>query len=124
MPRKKGNFTQVKAKDVELAQALKKAGLSLSKATRVLGRGYNTVKMMYQAKDFDDYKRITKEENLKYKRKIEKKVEPTAQPPMSIREAAEATQPNATQWQRVFMSQTNAIIALLKAIEFKLDIQR
>jgi hypothetical protein len=116
----KRSWTKIKQKDIDLAHALKDAGLSINQAKKVLNRGYNTVSDMYKATDIKDYKRIVREYNLQ--RKAEKsngEVKPVTAEQLTTVSATVPTE----EWQKIFMSQTNAIIALLQAIEYKLTLK-
>ena len=114
------NWTKIKQKDIDLAHALKDAGLSVNQAKKVLGRGYNTVSDMYKADDIKDYKDIVKEANLKRKAKTTNgQVHTVTAEQMNTVSEDVPTE----EWQKMFMSQTNAIIALLQAIEYQLTVK-
>lgn len=130
MSQRKGNkWSRVTQKDIDLAHVLKEAGLSVTKAQKAMGRGYKTVEFMYQAKDLSEYHQLRKEYQEKREAKARKPQKPQQDKLVeapSIRDfldTNDTTDISPRQFQKALLSQQNTIIALLKAIEFKLDVR-
>ena len=112
----KGKGKPITKKEFDLLQLLKESGVPQSKAAGVVSRSKSIANKVYKFDSWDDWqaaKKARREALRKPKIQIQKSAEPR------IREFLDAPADTSKEL-KMIVSQLNGIIAVLKAIEFKL----